>query len=99
MKKRHIIILIVCLASFLLVCLVCFVLGAIHTIHPIFKKQYILTAILVFTIYYLCIINCIISAPIQILGNLAFATIVVNAIKIRKNYKLIKKLQIKSNYS
>jgi peptidoglycan/LPS O-acetylase OafA/YrhL len=64
----------------------CFVLGAIHTIHPIFKKQYILTAILVFTIYYLCIINCIISAPIQILGNLAFATIVVNAIKIRKYY-------------
>lgn len=64
----------------------CFALGALHTIRPIFKKQYILTAILVFAIYYLCIINCIKSAPIQILGNLAFVTITVNAIKIRKNY-------------
>ena len=64
----------------------CFVLGALHTIHPILKIKYTLIAISIFAIYYLCIINNILFFPIQILGNLAFATIIAYLIKSKKSY-------------
>ena len=56
----------------------CFVFGALHAIHPIFKRNYIATSILLFAGYYICIINNIVSAPIQIIGNIAFCIIMAS---------------------
>ncbi len=59
----------------------CFVLGAIHTTYPVFKKKHIAMSITLFAIYYLCIINGIVSAPIQIVGGLAFCVIALCALE------------------
>ena len=57
----------------------CFVLGALHSKFPIFKKRYLIISIFIFIAFYFCLVNNIKSAPIQIIGNIAFCIIVVCA--------------------
>ena len=57
----------------------CFVLGALHSTFPIFKKKYIITSIFIFIAAYFCLVNGIISAPIQIFNNITFCTIIIYA--------------------
>ena len=64
----------------------CFVLGALHIIHPLFKTKYIIISFSLFAIFYLCIVNSIISAPIQITGCLAFCMIITYIVKKINNW-------------
>ena len=64
----------------------CFVLGALHSTVPIFKKKYLTTSIFVFIAFYLCMANGIKSAPIQILGNITFCTIIIFATSKKTNW-------------
>ena len=62
---------------------VCFVLGALHSTFPIFKKKYLVTSIVIFIVSYICLANGIKSAPIQILGNITFCIVTMFAISKR----------------
>lgn len=53
----------------------CFVLGALHTTYPIFKKKYILTSIAIIVAYYFFSAIDFINEPMIIIRNIAFCTI------------------------
>ena len=57
----------------------CFVLGTLHSTFPIFKKKYIIISIFIFIASYFCLVNSIVSAPIQIFSNITFCTITIYA--------------------
>ncbi len=66
----------------------CFVLGALHSIFPIFKKRYLIISIFIFIASYFCLVNGIESAPIQIFSNTTFCTITIYAmLKMTKSPK------------
>ena len=65
--------------SFWYVSNLCFVLGILISIFPIFKRTVVTTSILIFIASYFCFTSNIISAPIQILCNIAFCTIIIYA--------------------
>lgn len=54
----------------------CFVLGAYHSLYPLRKRRFLVVAVSFFAIYYLLRINGVVSAPVRILGNLAFCAII-----------------------
>ena len=58
----------------------CFVLGAYHSLYPLRKRRFLVVAVSFFAIYYLLRINGVVSAPVRILGNLAFCAIISLAI-------------------
>ena len=58
----------------------CFVLGAIYSIYPLRKRPFLTLSVLFFAIYYLLRISGVVSAPVRILGNLAFCVIISLAI-------------------
>lgn len=64
----------------------CFVLGILNSIFPIFKRKIVTTSIFIFITTYFCIINNFVSAPIQILYNIAFCTIIIYAMSRRTTY-------------
>lgn len=64
----------------------CFALGALHSTAPIFKKKYLITSLFIFIAFYFCMANGIKSAPIQILGNITFCTIIIFATSKRKKW-------------
>ena len=57
----------------------CFVLGVLNSNFPIFKRKILITSTFIFITTYLCFTSNIISAPIQILCNIAFCTIIIYA--------------------
>lgn len=58
----------------------CFVLGALHSIYPLRKRLLLTISVSLFVAYYLLRINGVVSAPIRIVGNLAFCAIISLAI-------------------
>lgn len=57
----------------------CFVLGVLNSNFPIFKRKILITSTFIFITTYFCFTSNIISAPIQILCNIAFCTIIIYA--------------------
>lgn len=57
----------------------CFILGMLNSIFPIFKRKILITSIFIFITTYFCFISNMISAPIQILCNITFCTILIYA--------------------
>ncbi len=55
----------------------CFVLGALHTVCPIFNKKNLFASIILFAFFYFCMVSDMRSMPIQILGNLTFCVLVI----------------------
>lgn len=82
-----ILILYICgIGSYCYVSNLCFVLGAFYLFFQLSKRKYFIISAFLFIVFYLCIINDIMAAPIQILGGLAFCILIISVISKKTRY-------------